>query len=159
VQAPVDPAGHDFSRPLFGKPRHGWGGMGTVLARSSAEARHADARPGGAQLLWFPYLERFEEYSLDLAISPAGYVSALVLRQRLRTTRGYAAISPPASRAPRRALARGIADAPAAAGGRRSLTVRFMVADAGEPSVSGVSPSSPTSPAPALAEGVTIAAF
>src|SRR5690606_16761255 len=159
VQAPVDPDGHDFSRPLFGKPRHGWGGTGTVLARSPAEARHADARPGGAPLLWFPYLERFEEYSLDLAISPSGHVSPLVLRQRLRTTGGYAAISRTASRAPLRALARRIADVLAASGGRGILNVQFIVADDGEPFVSDVNPRFGTSAVHALAEGVNLPGF
>lgn len=159
VQAPVDPEDHDFSRPLFGKPRHGWGGTGTVLARSPAEARHADARPGGAPLLWFPYLERFEEYSLDLAISPSGYVSPLVLRQRLRTTGGYAAISRTASRAPLRALARRIADVLAASGGRGILNVQFIVADDGEPFVSDVNPRFGTSAVHALAEGVNLPGF
>lgn len=99
---PVSPGA---SLPLIGKPRHGWGGRDILILRDEADLDAA--KP--AQLtgrVWQPYLDRFDEYSVDLAVSAEGLVSPLAFRRRVRTTGGFAVVCEPNAPAHVQAIAR-----------------------------------------------------
>lgn len=78
--------------PIFGKPRRGWGGQGTVLVRSMSDLS-ALGEGWEESYIWQPYLEGFTEYSVDLCFAPDGTPSPSLLRERVRTSSGFAVVA------------------------------------------------------------------
>ncbi|HVI25741.1 MAG TPA: HAD-IA family hydrolase [Xanthomonadaceae bacterium] len=158
TQLPVDPSGHDFSSPLFGKPRFGWGGTGTVIAASQDQARTQQAARD-EPLVWVPLVADFHEHSVDFALSRPGELSPLVIRRRIRTSGGYAVISESVEDTGLASLARDVAAAIAQAGGLGIFNIQ-LISPVGAPTfVSDVNPRFGTSAVHGLAEGVNLAAF
>ena len=159
AQMSVDPAAHDFSTLLFGKPRHGWGGTGTATARSAEEAIHHEASAGEGGLVWFPLVAGFEEYSADFAILESGDVSPVVLRRRVRTSGGYAVITESVCDSAILALAEATAGGLAKEGGLGIFNVQVIAPQGVAAFVSDVNPRFGTSAVHGLAEGLNLAGF
>lgn len=159
TQAPIDPAAHDFAHPLFGKPRQGWGGTGTVVARDAADVRRHLATAGVDGIVWFPLVEGFEEYSADFAIDPSGRISPVVLRQRLRASGGYAVISESVHDAGLSGIVAAAAAAIASAGGCGLFNVQLIRPPGGDAFLSDVNPRFGTSAVHGLFAGMNPAAF
>lgn len=80
--------------PMIGKPRHGWGGRDISILRDLAEL-HAAKSDQIAGRVWQPYLDHFDEYSVDFAVNEEGTVSPLAFRRRVRTSGGFAVLCEP----------------------------------------------------------------
>ncbi|WP_202844365.1 HAD-IA family hydrolase [Luteimonas saliphila] len=159
TQEPVDPVSHDFSTTLFGKPCLGWGGTGTCVATDIGAVRQQESAAPGTDMVWFPLVRDFEEYSADFAISPSGHVSPIVLRKRLRTSGGYAVVSETVKDD---ALARVAAQAAAViatANGRGIFNIQLIQAAGAEAFLSDVNPRFGTSAVHGLSSGINLAAF
>jgi len=90
----VDPLRHDYSYPLIGKPRFGWGSVGMLKAGSQRDYQQLVPEHGAADdYLWQRKLATFIEWSVDFALAPDGQCSRLVYRQRLRAVAGFAVMS------------------------------------------------------------------
>lgn len=89
----VQPEQHDFSYPLIGKPRRGWGGRDILHLDDQRQFEHAATRYCLDDYLWQRRITAFREWSIDFAIRPDGSVSPLVERLRVRSSGGYAVIS------------------------------------------------------------------
>lgn len=153
----LDPLAHDYTQPLFGRPREGWGGRGTMLLRSLDEAL---AYQGDfATHVWSTWLPAFGEFSADFAIDPHGHISPVVLRKRLRTSGGFAVISTSAHDPLIATIARRTAAAIAAAGGCGIYNAQIVAPPDGVAFVSDVNPRTGTSATHALAEGVNLPGF
>ena len=153
----LDPLTHGYAQPLFGRPCEGWGGRGTVLLRSREEAL---AYQGDfATHVWSAWLPAFEEYSADFAVDPHGRISPVVLRQRLRTSGGFAVISTSVHDPRIAALAQQTAAAIAAAGGCGIYNTQIVAPPDGIAFVSDVNPRTGTSATHALAEGINLPGF
>jgi len=159
VQQPVAPAGHDFATPLFGKPRRGWGGHGTLVLRDAAGLASLAASGADSGYVWLPFVESFVEYSGDFCIRRDGAISPLTVRRRERTSGGYSIIS--VSERPEAVI--GILEATTRLlrerGGRGLFNVQVIVPEGGQPFVSDVNPRVGTSAVHALLEGNNLAGF
>lgn len=80
--------------PLIGKPRWGWGGRG-IRVLSDQEALSAISVEENNQFVWQPYLDEFEEYSIDFSVDVVGEVSPLAFRRRVRSLGGFAILCEP----------------------------------------------------------------
>jgi FMN phosphatase YigB (HAD superfamily)/glutathione synthase/RimK-type ligase-like ATP-grasp enzyme len=89
----VDPYSHNFSYPLIGKPKNGWGGLGILKIRTLAQLNTSNKDEIIANYLWQRELNDFTEWSVDFAIGNHGALSPLVARQRIRSSGGFAVIS------------------------------------------------------------------
>jgi FMN phosphatase YigB (HAD superfamily) len=89
----IDPETHDFSFPLIGKPRRGWGGRDLLYAKDQADYREASANGAAEGYLWQRKIGSFQEWSVDFAIGEGGAVSEITKRLRVRASGGYAVIS------------------------------------------------------------------
>lgn len=153
----VDPIAHDYAQPLFGRPREGWGGRGTLVLRSQEEAL---AYQGGfATHVWSAWLPVFEEFSADFAIDPHGRISPIVLRKRLRTSGGFAVISTSVCDPLLAAVAQQTAAAIASVGGCGIYNIQMIDPPEHAPFISDVNPRTGTSATHALAEGVNLPGF
>lgn len=99
-------AGHPagLALPLVGKPRRGFGSKGLRVIRTEAERQALDPA-GQDDLAWQPWLERFDEYSVDLAVRADGQVSTPAVRRRVRTLGGLAILGEPVIQGPAWSLA------------------------------------------------------
>ncbi|HXB55266.1 MAG TPA: HAD-IA family hydrolase [Vicinamibacteria bacterium] len=79
--------------PLIGRPIAGWGSRGTLVLRSERDLEGREVDEVAESHLWQPYLERFEELSVDFALDGAGEDSGFGVRRRARTSGGFAVIS------------------------------------------------------------------
>ena len=68
----IDPEQGGCTYPLIGKPRHGRGGRGHVIVRSSAETAAASRSDPDHRLFWQPLLDSFDEWSVDFAVRESG---------------------------------------------------------------------------------------
>jgi FMN phosphatase YigB (HAD superfamily)/carbamoylphosphate synthase large subunit len=153
----VDPLAFDYALPLFGRPRHGWGGRETILLHSADEARgyHSEL----STHVWTPWLAQFEEFSADFAIGVNGDVSPIVLRRRLRTSGGFAVISESVADATLAEMAQRTAGCISHAGGCGLFNVQMLRPTTGRPFISDVNPRIGTSATHALTEGVNLPGF
>jgi FMN phosphatase YigB (HAD superfamily) len=152
-----DPLAFDFRRPLFGRPRHGWGGRGTTILHSLEEAR--DSRVDLQACIWTEWLGDFEEYSADFAIDTHGNVSPIALRKRLRASGGFAVVSESVADASLEDIAGRAALALGRAGGQGLFNVQILRPLHGAPFISDVNPRIGTSSTHAMAEGLNLPGF
>lgn len=138
--------------PLIGKPRHGWGGRGIVVLQDAGQLRDA-----GADLhmgrVWQPWLESFEEYSVDFAIDERGQASPLALRRRVRTSGGFAVLCEPSAPAHVQEVAERLVERLGRSGALGPMNVQLLESPAGC-WVSDVNPRIGTSMPLSLAAGV-----
>ena len=157
MPALLDPLAYDYPQPLFGRPREGWGGRGTVVLRSRNEAL---AYQGDFTThVWSTWLPAFEEFSADFAIDPHGHISPVVLRKRLRTSGGFAVISVSAHDSLIATMAQRAAEVIATAGGCGIYNTQMISPPGHAAFISDVNPRAGTSATHALAEGVNLAEF
>lgn len=157
VQGAIDPLSHDYATALFGKPVAGWGGAGTVVARTRTDAIRALEQE--SELHWVPLLEDFSEYSVDFAIAPDRSLSPCVLRRRARISGGFAVVSETVEDSELSALGARIARALRDDGGMGVFNVQLIVPRGGAAFVSDVNPRFGTSSVHGLAEGVNLPAY
>ncbi len=89
----VQPQTQDVAYPIIGKPARGFGGKGIIVIRNEDEKRDVFKSINTADYLWLPFLEDFEEFSIDFAISFKREISPVVIRRRIRTAGGFAVIT------------------------------------------------------------------
>ena len=151
------PINFEFDTPLFGRLRHGWGGRSTIILQDASELqKHADQWDTHVWTRWLP---DFREFSLDFAIASNGSISSISMRERLRTSGGFAVISESATDTFLLELAGRIALAIARAGGCGLFNVQIMAPLQGECFISDVNPRSGTSATHALGEGINLPSF
>lgn len=79
--------------PIIGKPASGFGGKGLVVLKNQSERNQALQTIDVENYLWMPFIDEFEEFSVDFAISFKGEISPIVIRKRIRTAGGFAVIA------------------------------------------------------------------
>jgi HAD superfamily hydrolase (TIGR01509 family) len=89
----VDLRGEARPFPLIGRPMAGWGSRGTLVLRSERDLEAREVDELAASHVWQPYLERFDELSVDFSLDGEGVDSGFGIRQRTRTSGGFAVIS------------------------------------------------------------------
>jgi HAD superfamily hydrolase (TIGR01549 family) len=77
--------------PVFAKPDTGSGGKGAFLLKDAEDA--AEKLDTRISYLFVPYLDQFEEYSIDFATKACKKVYGLWYRKRVRTSSGFAIVS------------------------------------------------------------------
>jgi FMN phosphatase YigB (HAD superfamily) len=155
----IEPEQGGCTYPLIGKPRHGWGGRGHVIVRSAAEAGAANRSDPEHRLFWQPLLDSFDEWSVDFAVRESGEVSPLVVRQRLRTSGGFAVVSRVRRDSPVAELAARAAQLVARRGACGPVNLQILVDSRGSQWLNDVNLRPGTSATAALAAGVNLAAF
>ena len=155
----VEPEQGGCTYPLIGKPRHGWGGRGHVIVRSTAEPGAASTSDPDHSLFWQPLFDSYDEWSVDFAVRESGEVSPLVARQRLRTSGGFAVVSRVQRDTPVAALASRAAQVIAERGGCGPMNLQILVDPRGSQWLNDVNLRPGTSATAALAAGVDFAAF
>jgi FMN phosphatase YigB (HAD superfamily)/carbamoylphosphate synthase large subunit len=142
--------------PLLGKPRLGWGGQGMrVLDTPEVLATQMSAADSDAYL-WVPKLESFIEYSIDVALGPLGERTVPVVRQRLRTSGGFAVISESVSEHGLDDLIVQVLNMLARRGAHGLFNIQIIVPAGGMAFVSDINPRLGTSATHALAEGMNL---
>ncbi len=123
-------AGHPdgLALPLIGKPRRGFGSKGLRVLHTEAE-RAALEPAERAGLAWQPWLERFDEYSVDLAVRPDGTVSPPAVRRRVCTLGGLAILGEPVGQGPAWSLAGELAARLPALGACGLLNLQILESD------------------------------
>ena len=155
----IEPEQSGCTYPLIGKPRHGWGGRGHVIVRSSAETEAASRSDPDHRLFWQPLLDSYDEWSVDFAVRESGEVSPLVVRQRLRTSGGFAVVSRVRRDTPVAELASRAAQLVAQRGACGPVNLQILVDSRGSQWLNDVNLRPGTSATAALAAGVDFAAF
>ena len=89
----VDPRRPDAVFPVIGKPAHGWGSRGVVVAASPDELSREWSARIGEEYVWQRKLEPCRELSVDLAIDFEGKASEPGVRLRVRTSGGFAVVT------------------------------------------------------------------
>jgi FMN phosphatase YigB (HAD superfamily) len=157
TQSPVDPRRYDFACPLFGRPRRGWGGLGTATAASCEEVDLHEAAAGPGSLLWTLHLREFQEFSCDFCVTESGAISPVVARRRIRTSGGFAVISESAADADVLSLADAAARLLSKSGAVGILNLQIIRPHGAEPILSDVNPRFGTSAVHGLHAGVNLA--
>jgi len=145
--------------PLCGKPRDGWGGRDMVVVRAREELLALDVERYAGTHCWVPYLDSFSEFSVDLAIDFHAEVSPLTLRQRIRTSGGFAVISDSTSDMRVEAIANDVAHWIAQRGGRGLFNLQILRVGDDTFYVSDINPRHGTSSCHARAEGNNLVSF
>jgi FMN phosphatase YigB (HAD superfamily)/carbamoylphosphate synthase large subunit len=147
------------SLPLFGKPRGGWGGRDVLLLRTKEDLAAIDLASHAVSHCWVPWLETFEEFSVDAAIDSAGRISPLTLRRRVRTSGGFAVISDSVHDTNLQRVSEQTVEWLASQGGRGLFNIQLLRPPQGGVLVSDVNPRHGTSGGHASAEGNHLVAF
>lgn len=79
--------------PILGKPAHGFGSKGIIVLRNQEEHHQALKSINTKDFLWLPFIENFDEFSIDFAISFDHKISTITIRKRIRTSGGFAVIT------------------------------------------------------------------
>jgi FMN phosphatase YigB (HAD superfamily) len=111
--------------PLIGKPRHGFGGRGVVVARQPEDLDALAPREQQSRV-WQPFLDGAAELSADFAVLRDGTPPEVGLRRRVRTSGGFAVISEGLVDAEALALVARFAAWAAARGGRGLFNVQLL---------------------------------
>ncbi len=143
----------------IGKPRRGWGSQGIVMAAGAAELDAAVARDVAGQLFWQPRLAEFSEWSADFAIDERGRASPFVVRERLRVTGGFAAISRVEVASPVDDVVTRTAQWLAKAGACGVINIQILVEPSGAQWLNDVNLRPGTSSGAALGAGINLAGF
>lgn len=161
AEASIDPLTHEFAFPLLGKPRHGWGGRGTLTLASRIDLQGTAATLDLEAHAWSRRFAAFEEYSADFAIAPDGTTSPIVVRRRTRTSGGFAVISESVRQPELDALFARLATSLARSGGLGCFNAQVIAPREtdGAPFISDINPRLGTSATHALAEGVNLPGF
>lgn len=161
AEASIDPDTHDYSFPLLGKRRLGWGGRGAIVLASHDAWRMSQTTPAGEALVWSRRFEAFEEYSADFAIGADGAISPIVVRRRTRTSGGFAVISKSMRDPKLDALFTELANLLAQSGGLGCFNAQVIAPQdhQTDPFISDINPRLGTSATHALAEGINLPAF
>lgn len=138
VLAPIEGALERARFPLIGKPRHGFGGRGVVVARTPAELEPLGERERRARV-WQPFLEDATELSADFALLRDGSPPGVGLRRRVRTSGGFAVVSEGVRDEPALDVVRRFAAWAGSRGGRGLFNVQLL-RRGGELVVSDVNP-------------------
>jgi HAD superfamily hydrolase (TIGR01549 family) len=157
AQALHEPSSFHFPYPLFGRPRDGWGGRGTLVLRNTDDA--APHLEDSQNYIWTRWLPSFEEFSADFAIGANGQISPIVLRKRLRVSGGFSVVSDSISNATLESLTMQTARIIATEGGCGLFNIQILVPDGGEPVISDINPRIGTSATHGLAEGINLPGF
>ncbi|WP_052950027.1 HAD-IA family hydrolase [Dyella japonica] len=145
--------------PLYGKLRDGWGGRDTMVVRTQEELAALDFERLNRTHCWVPYLDSFEEFSVDLAIGFRAEVSPLTLRKRVRVSGGFAVISDSVSDGRVEAIAAEVARWMGQQGGRGLFNLQILRLDDDTFYVSDINPRHGTSSCHAAAEGNNLVGF
>jgi HAD superfamily hydrolase (TIGR01549 family) len=145
--------------PLYGKLRDGWGGRDTMVVRTQEELAALDFERLNRTHCWVPYLDSFEEFSVDLAIGFRAEVSPLTLRKRVRVSGGFAVISDSVSDGRVEAIAAEVARWMGRQGGRGLFNLQILRLDDDTFYVSDINPRHGTSSCHAAAEGNNLVGF
>jgi HAD superfamily hydrolase (TIGR01549 family) len=148
----VDLRGAARPFPLIGRPLSGWGSQGTLVLRSEGDLRGREVEELADSHLWQPYLERFEELSVDFSLDPAGVDSGFGIRRRTRTSGGFAVISETVEDHEAEGLMRRFTDLLRSEGGLGLFNVQ-LIREGGEVYFSDVNPRIGTSAVHWLATG------
>lgn len=151
------PVNFAFDTPLFGRPRDGWGGRGTIILNDAHDLEKYESQ--WSTHVWTRWLSDFQEFSFDFAVGPDGSVSTITMRQRLRASGGFAVVSESTTDAALQQLAERVAQAIRDAGGRGLFNVQVLAPPQGEYFISDVNPRSGTSATHALAEHINLPGF
>ncbi|WP_283196629.1 HAD family hydrolase [Rhizobium sp. BT04] len=154
----IDPETHDFSFPLIGKPRRGWGGRDMVHAKDRAEYLEASANGAAEGYLWQRKIGSFQEWSVDFAIGEGGAVSEITKRLRVRASGGYAVISEVIEKGGPDQLAKATAQWLARNGALGLFNVQFLEEN-GNYWLTDINPRPGTSSVSALAAGSNLVTF
>lgn len=125
VLAPIAGALETARFPLIGKPRHGFGGRGIVVARTPGDLDALGERER-RERVWQPYLEGASELSADFALLRDGSTPGVGLRRRVRTSGGFAVVSEGVRDEPALELVRRFAAWAGARGGRGLFNVQLL---------------------------------
>lgn len=155
----VDPDCHDFSYPLVGKPRQGWGGLGIVKVATSKEWLESAQKKFAASYLWQRKLAQFVEWSVDFAIGYEGDCSPMVCRRRLRTSGGFAVLSDVAESPRVENLARRTASWLIEMGGCGLFNIQILEEPDGSLWLSDLNPRPGTSSTCTLSVGINLVEF
>jgi HAD superfamily hydrolase (TIGR01509 family) len=155
----VDPEREPRGLPLIGKPRRGFGSRDIVAARTAAELASALAADTAQRLFWQPLLEAFTEWSIDFAVDEQGRVSPLVVRERLRSSGGFAVVSRVRHAAPVAATAAAAARVIAGRGACGNVNLQILVDADGAEWLNDVNLRPGTSSTAALGDNINFAAF
>jgi FMN phosphatase YigB (HAD superfamily)/carbamoylphosphate synthase large subunit len=157
---PIIEPGSDFgSRPLIGKPRHGWGGLGIVTVSSASDWQRGRHGESWEAYLWQPKLSEFTEWSVDFAIRVDGQCSPIVCRRRLRASGGFAVISEVVDAPAVANLARATAAWLQSMGACGLFNIQFLEEPDGALWLNDVNPRPGTSSVCALSAGVNLVEF
>lgn len=155
----VDPTTYDFSRPLIGKPIHGWGGTGMITAADKNTWLQATLNKPTDTYIWQRKIEDFCEWSVDFAVRSDGACSPMVSRRRIRTTGGFAVISQIDGSRAIEELALRTANWLAETGGCGLFNIQFLEEPDGTLWLNDINPRPGTSSVCALATGVNLVDF
>lgn len=89
----IDPQNQKVPYPIIGKPIHGSGSKGIVIVRNENDHKRTFKSISIKDYLWIPFIEDFEEFSIDFAISFKREISPIIIRKRIRTAGGFAVIT------------------------------------------------------------------
>ena len=78
--------------PIIGKYRKGWGSKGITIIKDYQEFINIDIKNLN-EYVWLPYINEFNEFSIDFSISEKGKPSNQIIRERNFITGGFAVVS------------------------------------------------------------------
>lgn len=144
---------------VFGKPRFGWGSRNLIKLAAGEILNEVKLAALRESHCWVPWIEEFREFSADVAIDFAARVSPITLRERLRTTGGFATISESTDEAEVLTLIGAVTKWLAEHGGCGLFNIQVILPAGGNAFISDVNPRHGTSSIHAVGEGNHLIAF
>jgi len=89
----LDISSSDLQFPIIGRPCSSWGSKGITVIHSYDEMKKYQLSELKDNFMWQPFLDNFEEFSIDCAINFDGTVSEYSMRHRIKTLGGFAVIT------------------------------------------------------------------
>ena len=83
----------DLPFPIIGRPHTSWGSKGIIVLHAYDEMEKYQLSELKDKFTWQPFLDNFEEFSIDFAINFDGTLSEYGVRRRIKTLGGFAAIT------------------------------------------------------------------
>jgi HAD superfamily hydrolase (TIGR01549 family) len=144
--------------PIVGKPIRGSGAKGFLVIRDEGELEHHDLEELANNFAWQPFIDRFDEISIDFAIGMDGAISPLTARNRLRSFFGVAIICDSVDDREIISLAAQCAERIRAAGGRGLFNIQILTCERGR-FISDINPRIGTSAVFSLSQGNNLPGF